>query len=137
MGNLTIRKHADKTGERAEDGAWPLSHVSLVGEPPETCQVPQDYALAARAEGWLTMEEDSTVYRPSAPRDQPTSQPPHVFVHCKAIVIHTPDRAIRYKVVRQPDKYAADGDERTKVTDKMYDAGETVVDKHYDLELES
>lgn len=135
MGSLVIRKLADRSGDCLEDGSWPLAGISIV-DPPQEVSIPQDYVMAARDQGWASVEDMNVVYRSSAPLDDPTAQAPHIFVHATAIVFRTVDGDVRYRVVHQPDKYASDGDDDTPVTDGIYSAGNTRVDHFYRLELE-
>lgn len=149
-GALQINKLADKSGNRNEDGSWPLAGVRIVGDPPIEISVPQSYVTRARAEGWMTLENEQVVYRQAAPNDDPLAASPHQFMQADAIVIHTVDGDVRYRVTRQPDKYAdnavidergrvvkaSDYDDETRVTDEIYDAGETRVDAFYNLTLE-
>ena len=73
--------------------------------------------------------------------------PAPTFVQAQAIVFHTLDGDVRYRVTHNPDKYADDstvgernmpnddnshGDD-TPVTDEMYASGQTRVDHFYDL----
>jgi hypothetical protein len=172
---LTIRKVADQsegtrvthfdpvTGERLlinpDTNAvepWPLAGVKIVGDTPRSTRVPTTWVAKAKAEGWLTLEGEDIVHRPGGSAENRWGTT-HTFVHADAVVLHTLDGDVRYKVVHQPDKYAdnstvendgkkgEDGlvhgtentlSSETKVTDEHYLNGETRIDWFYGLELE-
>lgn len=145
MGATRIRKFADRSDQHTDGEHWPLSHVEFVGEndqpidPPQTWEVTQRLVLAARDEGWISMEGSRIVYRPSGRTPDDVSNPPHVFVHADIVVVHLGSGDARYRVAHQPDKYADhDGaDDTTQVTDQVYLAGDTRVDTFYVLEREN
>lgn len=115
---------------------WPLAGVAIVGDAPARCHIPTHFAAGAAAEGWLTLEGEQLVHRPGGPPEEPW-RTTHTFVHGEALVIHTTDGDVRYRVVQQPDKYVDSDDPKEKVTDEKYAAGETRVDWFYDCELEA
>lgn len=172
---LSIRKLADTsegtrvprfdpvTGERLlvnpETNAvepWPLAGIEIVGDAPSYTHVGTSWVAKGKAEGWITLEGEEIVHRPSGPSDNVWGAPAHTFVQAEALIIHTVDGDVRYKVVHQPDKYADnavyvnDGkktenglqytansySDETKVTDEHYANGQTRVDWFYGLELE-
>lgn len=161
MGNvMVVRKFADRTGgERivrfdpvtgekklvnpATPGdahePWPLAGVQLI-DPPDECVVSSRWVADAAREGWVTREGTRIVTRPAGPANVPDVEN-HLFVHADALVFHTVDGDVRYRVVRQPDKYAADEQGRPladdePVTPDMYAAGQTLVDWTFHLERE-
>lgn len=158
---LRIRKLADRdTGERVSGfhpltGAptpvnpatgqpepWPLSGVRFEDGAPKRTRVPTGWVQRAMGEGWLSGEGHEVVVRPAGPAGSSwvatdAAPSPHVFHHFAALVFHTVDGDVRYKVTHQPDKYAESGNDATPVTDEMYAAGGTRVDHFYDLELEA
>lgn len=143
MPGLTIHKHRDGTvhirGDRPGDA------------PHDKVRISTTVVENAISEGWLSAEGSRTVARPGGPpQDKDRPDVAHFFRHADALVFHTRDGAIRYKVVHQPDKYADHdaathpdqvkkfkADDETSVTDEMYAAGATRVDHFYDLERES
>lgn len=163
MGNvLVIRKLADKSsGERVvkydpDTGVkklinpatpgdahepWPLAGVQIV-DAPDRCSVPTGWVNKGMAEGWLELEGPKVVSRPAGPAHDPHSGT-HQFIHAEALVIHTVDGDVRYRVVHQPDKYATSpdpntpADDDTPVTPEGYAAGETRVDWFYGLQREA
>jgi hypothetical protein len=154
METLTIRKLADKSdGERVKGphpetgepvlinpatGAvepWPLAGIQIEGDAPETTRVPTKFVARGRAEGWITVEGESVAHRPGGPAEDPW-RVTHTFVQLDAIVLHTTEGDLRYRVTHQPDKYVDSGDDSATVTDDIYANGETRVDFFYDLERE-
>ena len=173
--SLQIRKLADTsegtrvlgfdpfTGEKRlinpETGApepWPLLGVEIVGDAPERTHVPTGWVQKGAAEGWLVLENPQPVHRPGGPPED-LWRLTHTFVHADAIIIRTLDGDVRYKVTKQPDKYADDStvedggrkledglkftpntlDPDTEVTGDLYAAGQTRIDWFYELELDN
>jgi hypothetical protein len=153
-GLLRVRKLADRsegervvrydpeTGERhlvnpatGEPESWPLAGVQIEGDPPQLTSASTSFVANAVAEGWIELVSERLEHRPGGPSNEPW-RITHTFVHANALVIHTADGDVRYRVVHQPDKYAANGDDSTTVTPEIYAAGETRVDHFYGLELE-
>lgn len=153
--SLSVRKLADKsegtrvegfdpfTGERRlinpETGAaepWPLLGVAIEGDCPERTAVPTSWVQKAVAEGWVTLEGDKPVHRPGGPVENVWATT-HTFVHADALVIHTVDGDVRFKITKNPDKFVDSNDPEEKVTDEHYESGQTRVDWFYELELES
>lgn len=153
--SLTIRKLADKTtGERVtrydqETGAkklvnpatdgddhepWPLAGVEAVGEVPAEVDFPTHFVARGKAEGWITLEGEEVVHRPGGPPDNVWAVT-HTMVQAQEIVLHLASGDVRYKVVHQPDKYVAEGTDKTKVSDELYAAGQTRVDYFYGCKL--
>lgn len=156
MGLLTIRKLADRSaGERvrrfdpetgvayladpagddpAQPAPWPLAGIVLEN-PPEQTSISTSKVAEGVAEGWIELVGVNVVHRPGGPAADPwRSGSTHTFVQAEEIVFKTVAGPVRYKVVHQPDKYAAEGDDTTKVTPGMYAAGATRVDHFYGLE---
>lgn len=147
MPGLRVRKLADRSGGEAAKwadlpgappGTWPLAGVRVEGDVPPTCRLPASWVARGIAEGWLLGEGHETVVRPSGPANAPwrPDKQPHVFHHYDTLVLKTEAGDIKYEVIHQPDKYAAEGDDDTPVTDEMYAAGQTRVDHFYDVRLE-
>lgn len=158
---LRLRKHADKSGDRNDDGSWPFAGLSIVDDqgrpvelPPKSIVLTPSKITEGISEGWLTAEGANPVIRPAGPSQAVwasthTGQP-HVFIHYDRIVLHTREGDVAYNVTHQPDKYADDSvadargnitkanshNDRTKVTEDRYSAGQTRVDHFYVLELE-
>jgi len=175
MPGLQIRKVADKstgsrvpmwdphTGEKklvnpdtpgADHEAWPLAGV-LLEQAPDEAGVSTTLVAQGIAEGWLTGVNGRPVVRPAGrtQSDWISGQTgtPHVFIHYDALVFHTLDGDVTYRVTHQPDKYADSGsvnargqvitenehDDDTPVTPDLYAAGETRVDWFYGIVKES
>lgn len=140
---LLLRRLADKTDPSTRDadlpgappGTWPSAGVVHRGEPPQTATVPTQVVERGVAEGWITTEGTRIVTRPGGPASDPWRKNdqlriPHMFAHHDAMTI----AGVRYVVTHQPDKYAADGDDETPVTDEVYATGATRVDHFYGIE---
>lgn len=154
---LSIRKLADRsTGERAvrwdpETGEkflynpatpgfdhepWPLAGIAIEGDTPKHTIVPTSFVDGGLAEGWITVENQRAVMRSGGPPDNPWKVDrdlniPHVFSHGDALVLHTVDGDVRYRIVENPDKWPAE---------KLDDTAETgfggEVRWFYELKLE-
>lgn len=137
--------------ERMTPEPWPLAGVEI-DDPPKECRISTAQVAVGVSEGWISLEGEDRVFRPSGPSANPWGAPPHVFNQAKAIVFHTIHGDIRYVVTHQPDKYV---DERVfkpgeresvpeisvkadakEVTDEIYAGGQTRVDHFYDLKQE-
>jgi hypothetical protein len=136
---------------------WPLAGVQIgrtgpggrfEPKPPKRTRVGTGAVGAGRAEGWVTLENPRVVHRPGGPPGHQW-RVTHTFEHGDAVVFHTTDGDVRYRIVHQPDKYvdsrspeekyrSVDGPEGDDdpVTEERYAAGETRVDHFYGLELE-
>ena len=145
MGHLRIHILADRSDPAAlaadlpgaPAGQWPRAGVVIEGKPPKETRLSTTLVQKGIEEGWIVGENQRVVVRPAGPADNPwmvstVAPTPHVFHHFDALVIC----GVRYKVVHQPDKYAAEGDDSTTVTPAKYAAGATRVDHFYDLDLE-
>lgn len=151
---LRIHKLADKTtgvrvpqvhpmtGETAlinpETGAaepWPLAGVRIVGDPAPAGKLPARWVNRGVAEGWLSLVNPRPVHRPGGP-DGNRWATTHTFIHADAVVVHTTDGDVTYRVTHQPDKYVDGDDPAEPVTDEIYAAGGTRVDWFYGVELE-
>lgn len=126
--------------------AWPFAGVSFAsengeaGEPPAVTTISPDKISEGVSEGWASTEGGTPVVRPAGPTQADwnsgqTGQP-HLFMHYDKVTFHTLDGDVTYRVTHQPDKYAADGDDETPVTEDVYADGATRVDHFYRLELE-
>jgi hypothetical protein len=135
MQGFVFRKLADRSGEKAPDESWPMLGIRVEGEAPTEARIPTSTVERAAGEGWMTLEGERIVRRPAGPAGD-RWRSTHTFTHLNALTIHTVDGDLRYKVTHQPDKYAAEGDDRTPVTGELYTAGATRVDWFYELELE-
>lgn len=163
MPGLTIRKVADHSVPRVTrfdpvTGEKYLAH-------PDTPHIPQarpltgirlDVAPGATvvstsvvsqgiAEGWLTAVGEKVVHRPGGSSADKWAVT-HTFRQATALVFHTLDGDVTYKVTHNPDKYADyeaatypdqvkrfKADDATPVTDEHYDAGATRVDWFYTI----
>jgi hypothetical protein len=111
---LRIRKRAERSADfvvhKRADGSldhglpWPLAGIEIVGKPPKETYVPNTWVNKAAAEGWLTLEGEQMVHRPGGPPEEPW-RVTHTFRHADALVLHTADGDVRYKVVENPDKW--------------------------------
>lgn len=135
---------------------WPLAGVEIVGNVPTFTAVPTSWVGKAKAEGWLTLEGERVEHRPGGPADNVWGTT-HTFIHADAIVIHTVGGDVRFKVAKNPDKFADDSlvendgrktedglkvvpnsfDALEPVTPELYEAGQTRVDWFYELELDA
>lgn len=129
-GDATLINPQTNAAER-----WPLVGVQLIGEPRAAGNLPTSWVNRAKAEGWLSLVNARPVHRPGGPAGNEWAVT-HTFLHADAIVLHTVDGDVRYKVLHQPDKYAADGDDDTLVTGEVYAAGATRVDWFYGVKRE-
>lgn len=159
---LTIRKVADRGSEQrvvrydAETGArllvdpstadladpsswqhspWPLAGIEFVDKPPRKCRVPSSFISRGLSEGWIETEGLEPAHRPGGPPEDPW-RVTHTFTHYDTITFKCIDGDVRYRVVRQPDKYAAGKPDNAKVTDEIYASGDTELSWFFDLELE-
>lgn len=134
---LQLRKHADRSGDEPEPGqSWPLAGISIVGdEPPRETTISTKLVRQARREGWLETIGENVVHRPGGPADDEWADT-HTFIHLDAIVFHTLDGDVRYRVTKQPDKFVEGDDPAAPVTPEIYAEGNTRVDHFYELELE-
>jgi hypothetical protein len=114
---------------------WPLLGVEFEVDPPQTAEVGMTWAANAAREGWLELENEQIVHRPGGPTNDKWAIT-HTFRHADALVFKTVKGDVRYRVTHQPDKYVAEGDDSTPVTDEEYASGNTRVDWVYRVELE-
>lgn len=145
MSVLVLRKLADTSGVRAANidanGAvvdaepWPLAGIRIENDPADITALTTTIVAQGRAEGWLSVEGEQVVHRPGGPVGD-LWRVVHTFMHYDAIVFHTVNGDVRFRVTHQPDKYAATGDDQTPVTDDAYAAGETRVDWWYGVTYE-
>jgi len=113
---------------------WPLAGIRLL-EAPDEVRISTTFVDQGVEEGWLTGENERFLRRPAGPADRPTSRWHH-FMHYDSLTFHTLDGDVKYKVVHQPDKYVADGNDSDEVTPDTYREGNTRVDWFYGLEKE-
>lgn len=123
----------DTPGEEHEP--WPLLGVEPVGALPDEMEISTNFVAKGKAEGWISTEGEEVVHRQGGPAENPWAAT-NTFVQCAEIVFHFTSGDVRYKVTRQPDKYAAEGTDRTKVTDDMYAEGATRVDRFYRCKIQ-
>jgi hypothetical protein len=138
-----------ETWSREDHTTWihepyPFAGLRLDNKPVRT-RISTNFAAKGVAEGWLVMDGIEMVHRPGGPSHNPWQQT-HTFTQAKTLTFKTVDGDVVYRVVHQPDKYAcaekaallgidAEHDNETKVTDDIYNSGETRVDFFYGLEL--
>lgn len=133
---LRVRILADKTGGPPPEGMpWPIAGLRIEGDAPNACTLPTTFVSKRKADGVLTLDGERVVHRPGGPPED-LWRVTHTFVHADAIVLHTVDGDVRYRVTHQPDKYVDGGADQDAVTDELYAAGETRVDWFYGVELE-
>jgi hypothetical protein len=118
---------------RMADASGNLAGVEMVGDPPEKVSCSQNLVMKGMAEGWIHEEGHEVITRPAGPpgapwRPTPTAPTPHVFHHFTYLTVC----GVRYQVVRNPDKFKK-GSHKAKVTEEVYDSGDTEVDWTYDL----
>jgi hypothetical protein len=152
---LSIRLRADRSDPSAQaaelpgapPGTWPLLGVEAVDLFQRPVPWPQRVRVAEGAvQRWISQgaasgESHEVVTRPAGTAADPwaptpTAPTPHIFHQYERITFKGMDGDVTYRVTHQPDKYAAEGDDSTPVTDELYAAGDTRVDWFYDLELE-
>jgi hypothetical protein len=114
---------------------WPLAGVDVIGDPPDECGLSTHFVARGIAEGWIEGEGEEVVHRPGGPASNKWAVT-HTFLHYDALLFDFASGVVRYKVVRQPDKYVADGTDKQKVTDEIYADGETQVDTFYWVKLQ-
>lgn len=151
---LVLRKVADKTtgvrltrfdpetGEKklvnpatpGEDHEpYPLAGIELV-DAPDVTTLSTTKVAEGIAEGWLRGEGEQVVTAPGGPEGDQW-RVVHTFRQFDALVFVLVDGSeIRYKVTRNPGKYAEGGGD---VTPEAYAAGATVVTHFYELSKES
>jgi hypothetical protein len=140
MPMLTIRKLADTSvGERVarydeltgekflvnpetnKRESWPLTGIAIENEggPPKETAVGVDFVQIGKLEGWITLEGAEMAHFPGGPPESPWKIT-HSFEQADAIVIHTVDGDVRYRVVGQPGKHDDDTQESGKRVDHFY-----------------
>lgn len=131
--NPAVSDLADPASWRHEP--WPLAGVVIEGETPARWRPSTALVDRGVAEGWIARENEQVVHRPGGPPGRLWAVT-HTFVHCDALVLKTLDGDVRYRVLRQPDKYVDEAPDSEQVTPEIYAAGTTRVDWFYDVELE-
>ncbi len=97
----TVRKHADRSGELNEDGSWPLSHVSIVGDPEVEWGVSDTYVAKAVQEGWLSFE-NPTVLTTEVDGIAYSRGP---VLTGSEVVLDVEGGELRYEVLEAPGRY--------------------------------
>lgn len=92
-----------------EHEPWPLLGIAFEGDAPKRARVPTSTVARGQAEGWLTLEDATMVHRPGGPAGDPW-RVTHSFQHGSAVVFHTVDGDVRYRIVENPDKWPAEKD---------------------------
>ncbi len=142
------RKLVDPSTPGEDHEPWPLAGVRIEGDTPKSARLSTGLVQNGMHEGWITLEGSEPVHRPGGPPSNPW-RVTHTFLHAEAIVIDTVDGPVRYRVVRQPDKYAVKDykngsydelvpvvDDKAEVTDEVYANGDTDISWFYDVKLE-
>lgn len=124
---LRLRKAADPD----KDGAVVLR---FVGDPPPSPAPSTAVVETGLREGWISRENERPVARPGGPAHSPWAAS-HTFIHADALVFHTRDGDVRYRVVGQPDKYGPKG-KPVDSYDGIKDLAACDVRWFYQLELE-
>lgn len=147
---LRIHVVADKSDQstlaaslpQSPAGTWPVLDVIVHNRPKRTVMT-QNQVLKGIERGWIVGENHQVVVRPAGPAGDPwltspSAPQPHTFHHFDALTIGRSD-PVRYRVVRNPDKYVR-GDDAAPVDPDdpkgPYATGQTEVVWHYELELE-
>jgi hypothetical protein len=104
---------------------WPFAGLQI-DSPPKRTQVSTGWVQQMMSEGLVELEGVEVVHRPGGPAGA-RWRVTHTFEHATHLVIKTVDGDVRYRVVRNPDKY---------VTDDHYANGDTDVAWYYELALE-
>lgn len=131
---LRLHKVADESKQAGGPGPHPLAGVRILGDPPQSPAPSTTLVDNGVREGWITREGEHPVVRPGGPKDNPWATS-HTFMHADALVFHTLDGDVRYRVVGQPDKYGPDG-EPVESYDGVKDLTGCDVRWFYQLELE-
>lgn len=110
---------------------------AIVVNGPQHTTMDQTQVLRGIYEGWLVGEGHRVVTRPAGPWNDPwllspSAPGPHTFHHFDALVIGR-NPPVRYRVVRNPDKYVRGGADTETVTPDDYAAGNTEVTWFYEL----
>lgn len=87
---------------------WPLAGVEPIALP-SRCVVGCRFVDSAVAEGWAHLDDEAFVHRPGGPPEEPF-RVTHTFRHASAITFLFVDAAVRYRVIRNPDKWPAEKD---------------------------
>lgn len=90
---------------------WPFAGIAIEGTPPKVTTASTTFVSKGVDEGWITLEGERMAHRPGGPAQKPWAVT-HSFLHADAVVIHTVNGDVRYRVTEQPDKYH-DGPEGT------------------------
>ena len=131
---LRLHKVAAESKYQGGPGPHPLAGIRIIGDPPHSPAPSTTVIDNGVREGWIIRENERPVTRPAGPRHAPLANT-HSFVHADAVVFHTLDGDVRYRVVGQPDKYGPDG-EPVESYDGIDDLGGCDVRWFYQLELE-
>lgn len=95
---------------------WPLLGVHFAdttgakAAAPRVIQVPMKYVTR---EPWIEMVNATAKVVPAGPPEDPWKTEPHTFLQCDALILHTVDGDVRYRVLRNPGKYDTETDQPT------------------------
>lgn len=101
-----------RAGE-APEGVYPrpLVGVRFSTTDRQAAEAPDALALSTgyvESQPWIEVVNPSAVVAPAGPKDAPMAKT-HLFPQAEALIFHMTDGDYRYRVVRQPGKYNADG----------------------------
>lgn len=113
----------------------PLAGVRIEGETPKRTVVPMSWVQRGVAEGWLRLEGERVQHRPGGPAEEPW-RVTHTFLQADAIILACVGGDVRYRVIRQPDKYDGGPEIGTGEPTDVHADPETSVEWSYTLELE-
>ena len=102
-----VRKHADKSGRRLPDGAYPSTGYSITGSVHDEAMVPVNAMEKWERDGFAVLENKSTVTYPGGPENDPYRRANlHVCTKCDFVVLKCRDgKEYRYEVLQSPGKY--------------------------------
>lgn len=120
-------------------GTWPVLDA-VVTVSPKKAQISMQQVLDGLDRGYITATGHRVETRGAGPAGRrwmtsPAAPQPHTFHQFDTITIGKAS-PVTYRVVHNPDKYVRGEKPTDKVTDEIYDSGQTEVVWHYDLELE-
>lgn len=135
-GKLRVARFDPDTGEKSlvhavtgEPFPRPFNGVVLdMDEAPPRAVI--GMSIVDEAGPFIERVNERPVFKPAGPPDKPWSQT-HTFIHADELIFHLDSGTLRYRVVRQPDKY---DDETGEPSDNAGDPTTHVV-WTYELEL--
>lgn len=143
---LQIRILADKSsGKKNPDGSWPVKGFLIENpELPPKMGISTTAVQSYRDKGLITVEGERVVNYPGGTLQDPWKKT-HTVHEIDCLVFHTLNGVVRYKVVRQPGKYALSSDTAEESVDfsdpftieALKDGAKSVVLWDYRCELES